>query len=631
MINVDEQFQKTYKGYKSYKTHRNTSGWDSNAKKSENFYFGDQWDSGTKRMLSSQRRPFSVFNMILPAVDSLIGHHIETRVDMVAKAIDRFADPYIAKFLTQTFKYIENLNDVPFERKAQFIDGLITGIGVKENWHEEDVIGEGKIKVEQKSPWNFYLDPNFKRYDYSDAQRLYRDSWLTKKQIEVTYGKEIAKDIQIPDRETLKEYPLHLIEKGYNENTDYGNISGTMSEAPIDDQMYEMGYDIQGNLIRVIEEYEKRWEEVEYYFNPETSKWDKVDMLTDEEKELVKNLTIKKYEPHIHITTIIGIKVVQDEALEATEFYHIFNFFFPYFVNGKYMGVIENLWYPQEEINKRHSTIVHILTSIGNSGIFFTDEAFSKATEEDIATKLAKTGWAIKVDSLYDNQNRKTIEQREPPQVPDIYTRLIEMEKENIKYIPGALDQLQGIGRRKESGVAKRTEIERGITRLSGMIENFFKTQRLEGKAYIWWIQNKFTEEKMIRIYGDKIGDTEEEIVLNRRAMGQIANDVTIGEYDVVIAFEGRTRTEREHTYWKLIELANTTPQYADIIGEIVLDYFDLPEKDKIKQKWVERQQILAQERMMGMMPQQSPNRGPITTATRPSRGPRREPQKLAT
>jgi len=624
---VDSDARDFYKGFLISKAHRVNSGWESNAEKSERFYRGDQWETKDKQELRNTNRAPSVFNMILPAVDLILGHMIQNRIDIMTKAVDRYADPYIARLLNQVIKQIEKSNLLSFERKEMFMDGLITGVGIIEKWWDTEENIEGKIKAQQRDSWDFFLDPYFKKYDYSDARVLYREIWYDRDQIKRKYGKKVAEQITYM-APMAEEFPTGIVQHEYNKPADYGNAGG-YSEPVSDKLSSELGYDRKGKLIRVIEEYKKVWEEVEVYYDEETEKWENVSALSDDERELIKDTIIKTNKPHIHLRTLIGMEVVQDVALEATEFYHLFEFYFPYFINGKYMGVIKNLFYPQEEVNKRHSTIVHILSSMANTGIFYTEDAFSNEDEQDLNDKLARNDVAIKVDRLYDDRNQKTIEYRKPPDVQPIYERLEDTGKEDVKYISGAGDAIQGISQRKQSGVAKRIEVAQSAVRLTGIIENYVHTLVLGAKGFLWHIQNYYTTETMVRIYGERMGETDEEITLNKQAMNAIANDITIGEYDIVASVERQTPTEREHTFWKLNELQKATPEFADIIGEVVLGLFDLPEKDIILAKWRERQQMTQKMQQMGMMQQNNPNRGPIRSAPRPSAGPVRIPQRV--
>jgi len=205
---------------------------------------------------------------------------------------------------------------------------------------------------------------------------------------------------------------------------------------------------------------------------------------------------------------------------------------------------------------------------------------------------------------------------------------MINTEKDDVKYILGATDPMLGMSQRRESGEAKKTDVKRGTVRLAGMVEYFRTSQYLQAKAYLWWMQNYYTEDKFIRISGTGYGETDQEIELNKQAFGTIFNDITVGEYDVVLSYEGKTQTERERSLWRISEMAHSDQQNADIYNKWMIRLSDDPLKDKIIQEIEERAQMMAQERQMALQ-QNTPNRGGIKSAPRPGRGVRREPAEI--
>jgi hypothetical protein len=243
-----------------------------------------------------------------------------------------------------------------------------------------------------------------------------------------------------------------------------------------------------------------------------------------------------------------------------------------------------------------------------------------------LANKISRNGQLFKFKELYDKETgQKNYEMLSPHDAPQTYAYLIASEKDDVKYISGANDAIQGISKRAQSGRAKQSEIEQSAVRLQNIVHNFRKTQKLCGKAIVWWIQNYFTEEKLIRVMGDESMGTQEEIVINKRAFGQIFNDVTMGEYDISLEYEGRTQSERERNKFMLVELSNTVPQYADIISKWVLKLSDVPQKDDLLREFEMRQQMIQQQMSMGAMPQQ----GNQPQNVRPSRGVRRQPATM--
>jgi hypothetical protein len=609
------------KRHEALKTYREQRGWDALAAKCLRFVFGDQWESYEKRELDSKGRAPSVLNLILPAVDLIVGHFITNRADLVAKPVDSISDPYLAQLITGTMKFIDQNNDVSDEERAQFFDGITTGIGVIEVWNEYQNEPEGFPRVCQQPCWEYCLDKNFTRYDYSDARDLTRSRWIDHDEIPRLFGKKVARLIGDPystDNGASWSYATEdpASFAGVAQNNGYSPyISGVTTD------LYNIGFDPDRKRVRVIEHYEKVWEEVEFTIHPETGEVIRLDILTPTEQSAMKDQVFTRHMSFIRLTTVIGNIVAQEKDLDATEFYHRFNFYFPYFLNGKYWGVVENLVYPQEETNKQHSIRMDILTGRGMGNMIYQRGMFDNKTPQEVAEILAGNNGAIEADRMYDEQGRPLWIDLRPPQIPAELFAGERQSIEMVQYISGATNPMQGVAERKTSGAAKRVDVEQGSVRLAPLLANFRRTQKLKGRAYLHLIQKTMTQERVFRIYGGP-GESDQEIVLNRRAMGTIFNDVSVGRYDVIFEFEGATGSQRERAFWQLIEMANTVPQYAPVIAKQVIKKMPLTEKDAViaeMQAIDQQQQALA---MGGGAP--GAQQGP-----RPSAAPRREPQRV--
>lgn len=623
----DDRARRVVSYFIKSRNHRNKT-WDKVADKAMKYYYGDQWGEEDKRILESQMRAPAVFNEIMPAIDLIIGHHIQGRVDLVAKPVDRFTDPELASIISSCIKNVEEMNDAHFERRNQFVDGVLTGFGIRDIYPDTEDDPEGVIRCKQASPWHYYLDPDFERYDYADGKRLFKETWLSLDEIKDTYGDKVAG--QLPSETELydAELTVEYVQSTWDSNSnDYGNLDDS-NNSDADSWLLRRGIDRKNKLFRVIEMYEREVKNVKAYYDIESKELINLDDMSDEDRELVKDLAIKRKEKKIYLTTVVGDAIIaQDKTYtQAAEFYQLFNMYFPYFLNGKYWGVVENLFHPQDEVNKRHSTMIHILSTHDNSGIYYEEGAFPTEVEQELDHTLSVTGMAHK---LNENGLSK-IRDKQVKDIPPTYRWLFESQGEMIKHIAGAPDAFQGIAQRQESGRAKEMQINRAAVRLTPILDNFHKTMKMEGKAYIHWIQTFYTEERVIRVSGDEFGRQPQEVTINHPAFGVIFNDTSIGDYDITLEFEGKTQSERDRIKWLLVELSQTVPQFADIIAMHVLNYSDIPQKDAILEEFRNRQQMMIQQQQMGM--QQGAiggGRGAIQSAPRPSRGPRRMPTQM--
>ncbi len=103
----------------------------------------------------------------------------------------------------------------------------------------------------------------------------------------------------------------------------------------------------------------------------------------------------------------------------------------------------------------------------------------------------------------------------------------------------------------------------------------------------LWYIQNYYTQERVIRITNDE--GMPQWIMINQRVLGKVLNDVTIGKYDIVISSKPFGRYAKANYYQELIEMLGIAlklgPQYALVCAQIFKELVKLknvPSKEDI-------------------------------------------------
>ena len=71
-------------------------------------------------------------------------------------------------------------------------------------------------------------------------------------------------------------------------------------------------------------------------------------------------------------------------------------------------------------------------------------------------------------------------------------------------------------------------------------------------------------------------------------------NDLSQGEFDIVIADISASTTHRQAQLWTLIDGVSKLGVPGDLVFDIVLDLSDIPNKNEIKQRWQQRQESQA-------------------------------------
>ena len=71
----------------------------------------------------------------------------------------------------------------------------------------------------------------------------------------------------------------------------------------------------------------------------------------------------------------------------------------------------------------------------------------------------------------------------------------------------------------------------------------------------------------------------------------QTLNDLSQGEFDIVISDVESSTTQRQAQLWSLIDAVSKLGIPADLIFDTVIDLSDLPKKNDIKMRWQQQQQ----------------------------------------
>jgi hypothetical protein len=109
--------------------------------------------------------------------------------------------------------------------------------------------------------------------------------------------------------------------------------------------------------------------------------------------------------------------------------------------------------------------------------------------------------------------------------------------EEHIKTISSVSDSMQGFDRSDVAAKAIAYKQQRGSVNLSKVLDNLERTDWILARNVLALIQQYYTDERLINITHDDFTNQSEEVVVNQvdPATGAITNDLTIGEYDIVI------------------------------------------------------------------------------------------------
>ena len=559
--------------------------WQDEAREDYDFVEGRQWTKSEIKRFEETARPPIVVNRIRPIINLLSGYQRNTRldIDFLGRTPD---DEKIASVRKGITKYVFDTCNYDSEESAVFLDSVIGGIGwfyVGYEVNEEKTDGEAVVKRE--NPFGMYVDPESHTADYSDAKYICRAKWV--------------------DKEELKEvYPEHAesIDAQY---LVYDNDE--LQTAPqIDDTLW---YKRELQKVRVVECWYKTQE-----------KEIKILLATGEEitpEEVTPEIWMSGFITGFTEKTVPVIKVCVffDNIIleEMTSPYKHGEFpFVPfpcyYFgVGGDEIpaGVVRDLKYPQREINKRRIQSMHILNTTGNGGYFVEEGAMDEKQFSEFIKKGNLPGYIQRVQTgTFSNGPAKIIER----QIGAFPTGLAQAEAQataDLNSVSGINEALLGTDiNNGMSGRAIELKQRQASTHLAVIFDNLRNVKRKiarllwgkRGRAGV--IPQFYTEEKAYRIEGT---NGQQYITVNQQITDPIAgtvvetlNDLSQGEFDIVISDVTASVTHRQAQLWTLIDGISKLGVPGDLVFEMILDLSELPGKEEIKQRWRQRQESQA-------------------------------------
>ena len=253
--------------------------------------------------------------------------------------------------------------------------------------------------------------------------------------------------------------------------------------------------------------------------------------------------------------------------------------YFPYFRRGKPFGMVRNLLSPQEQLNKITSQELHIVNTTANSGWIVESGSLSGMTADDLEEHGAETGLVLEY-----NRGSTPPGKIPPNQIPTGLDRLGQKAARNIKEISGITDAMLGMDSPEVSGVAIQAKQGRGSLLLQVPLDNLAKTRQYLAEKILQMIQTYYTEERVIQITdeSDPYKPRQKLRVNEMSPEGLVINDLTIGEYDVIVGTAPARDNFDEMQFAEAIELRGVG---VPIPNDMIVEYSHLSRKADIAER----------------------------------------------
>lgn len=506
----------------SYMRDRGHQDFLTKADKCDNFFAGFQWTKEDLASLASQKRPALTINKVLSTVSTVLGEQIQNRAEVTFRPAAG-SPAEIAETLTKVYTQIQNNNQLQWVRSDVFADGVIRSRGfydVRLDFTDSMV---GEVRIEQLNSKNVLIDPDAEEYDPDKWNDVIVTKWLTPQDIEILYSKEDAEDLRNRDSSAFP-YGYDSIERARDR---FGGNQLLGSYYGVDEPR-----NVRRN-IRMLERQYHRLQSQKHFVDSETGDmrpipetWDRNRIAVVAEKYRLG--VVPKMVKRIRWTVTADNVVLHDDWSPYKHFTVVP--YFPHFRHGQTIGIVENLLGPQELLNKTSSQELHVINTTANSGWKVKTGSLRNMSIEELEQSGAQTGLVLEMDDV------NNIDKITPNQIPTGLERISYKAEEHIKTISGVTDSMQGNDREDVAAKAIVYKQQQGSVSFTKVMDNLERTDWLLARNVLDIVQEYYTEERVINITHDNPQQEQETLTVNQQTPdGEIVNDLTIGEYDIVI------------------------------------------------------------------------------------------------
>lgn len=575
------------------------SGWANTAKRCFDYVEGKQWTAEQIRAAIEEDRPTLTLNKLGSLVRLVVGYHRNNRVDTrYLPTDDSASDESVADVLTKAAKQVASNCDEHYVDAEVFLDGIVGGRGFYDwrlNFDRNDL---GEITASARDPFSIRPDPDSDSYDPDKWGHVFEARWVNIDEIEYTYGKPVSSLVEPLVRSSGYRggVPSDLLDH-MGEITPWRTFGGHQS-----DSLGFSGMAIESYIANVTDPYRKNVRLVECQHRIRTMQPHFVDLETGDKVAIPANFTpdqvmrmlqwcAEQYArkgqacplrvqirptKRVRWTTIVGDIIVYDDWSPYRSFTQVP--FFPYFRRGKTRGMVEDGLDPQDEINKRASSEIDIITRTAFSGWMWHKNALDESEKE----KIENFGAAPGINIEWQGDATGKPEQLKPPVAPTAMERLEQKNTGNMKEIIGINDSALGQLDRAQSGRAIEARQRQSVLGIEMYMDNMRRSKRMNGRKKLEMIQAHYTEHRLIRL--QDISGTWNSIGINvREASGRVINDVTIGRYDTAIDETSLSATFLNAQFEELMDLVEKGILPIPLIQDVAIDLSNAPQKTLIK------------------------------------------------
>jgi hypothetical protein len=545
--------------------------WRKTAIEDYKFYAGKQDSPEILAELAAKNRPATTYNEVMPKINMLVGLAAQTKHDILLNPVGVEDEP-LAEIATGAMKHFRKKMNLSRKELECFEHTVKSGRSLLYFYIDNSNPFEPEIKCTRWPGWAFFIDPQSKEYDLSDARYVILDKWLNKQEIHSRWpGLEITR---------ISQYSHYVPAQ----SSQYMDMPVFFNEAR--------------DLYRLCEIWYYKIEEVMYFINPVT--------------QGVDFLPLKEFGKFVSLISqgLPGpngqMRMVRPEELQATKsfkkiwYYVIFSGVekieegkspfrvdgFPGVLFGAYKNEDDNAWFsvitmmkdPQKALNTMRRQLSHLLQTLPKGILAHESNAILNIEEYEERSSDPSFHLEVAPGAI---DKFKFVQQ---PSISPLYQSVDQSMSQSMRDVSGIQNELMGkqeTGREAVGSVERRTET--GLAVLYTLYDNYRESRWRAAKIQFKLMQQYVTTPQLIRIEG-AAGQQLIQINTQINPDSPNFNDITAGDFDLEISETSEMATARKAVASMLVEHSQNNP--GAIPSDVILDYADVPYsvKERVKQ-----------------------------------------------
>jgi len=552
-------------------------------KQAEGYYNGDEhWKPQLKSKLEGEKRAAITVNEVEPKIDLLSGHQRETRTDFRFMPTEG-GDQKVSDILTI---YVHKDLSNQYFRLAEtevFDDEAIAGRGFFDLVVNTDKDIEGEIEVSHAYWDEFRLGPHKDKL-LRDCDYGFKIKWQPK----VIVKEKWPKKADSIDNLFMKASDADGQSSTLPPDDDYTpSPTNSMTFTEVQKQFA----DIAQKTVMLRELWKKEYKRIKIVFNVEDDFFYPAVDLEDkqvEELKTIEGLRVVERVQYRMKKIIVAGNVLLSEAYD--EFFTDDFSFTPAYAKKrreKWWGKVKPAMGVQDEINKRHSQLMDVVTRMLPYGWFYDADTFVDPKEEQKWKDNSSTpGWTAKVDNL----SKKPVKE-DGVNFPNGLIQLEIMNSDKMNVIMNINKESLSASTGTQSGVAlaeKRASTFKGNGYL---YDNFDIAKTCVGVKYLKLLQKLKNPKKIARVVmgvenKDKFNvgpaiDGQQPTLQDYsfEDIVKIFNEADLSKYDVTVALSPHNPTAMHANF---LVWSNLATQGFPIPPDVLVDMSSLPNKQKV-------------------------------------------------